>query len=237
VYRETIREMTEAERAMLTSEVERYKNADSMMRPEGSPTVRRLFLKSIFLFSGVLVCLAMLIFLMNLKNNAEIRVILCCVIIFFGIMLFDRLNRIWSEFFFDRSTKRWQRNTLRKMEQTISDGRVIERQIQARSVVEFRSPIEECDGLVFDLGDDRVFLVHNDGNFPSESDTDLWPNSDFEVVHTRSQTRILNLVLRGSLLTPIRVLSANQFDQDKFWRLKDGLIETDLQSFIDSLQL
>ncbi|MCA9095365.1 MAG: hypothetical protein KDA68_17925 [Planctomycetaceae bacterium] len=237
MYRKTIREMTETEREELIFELERYQHSKSIIEPRSKPTIYQLFLKTFLFVCGLLLPFIGIIILSNLRVHILLTIFSIGTYLILTIFLYERLERTWRDFLFDRSMASFGRRIEMRNEKDLSDGRVVERQIQARSVVEFRSPIEECDGLVFDLGDDRVFLIHNDGNFPSESDTALWPNSDFEVVHSRSQTRILNLVLRGSLLTPIRVLSANQFDQEKFWRLNDGLIEADLQSFIDSLQL
>lgn len=232
MYQESIRNLTEADRKMLMFELERCQRRQASSEVEWKTRIRQLLLKTFYIACLLLICLAGLAFLNFQIFQFAIRWFPFAAILTL-IIYADRCIEMWDDYKFDQRAMHFRCASIKEMEQILSDEQVILKRIQTESVIEFRSPQDDSDGLAFDIGDNRVFLMHP-GLFPENCDKTQWPNSDFEIVHVRDL--VLSFGLQGTQLTPIRVLLAKQFDEDKFWKLKDGVIDTDLQSFVKSVE-
>lgn len=111
----------------------------------------------------------------------------------------------------------------REHARAIEDGRVTVRRVRAAAVVEIEALEDEGTGYVFDLGDGRALFLKGADYFPS--DEMPWPNTDFEIVRTAADGRLLDVHCHGTALPPLRTVSRDDVDPEKGWDEREEVLE------------
>lgn len=233
MYQETIRDMTEAERATLSKSIKHTQMLRGISQRQGHlmESANSFFNLGTVLIAGC----GVVIFLMN--SRWQVAIIGIPILILFAVLA--RLsNRVFHpRNFIDPNLEfsLFKRGHTSLVEQALDDGKVLVRIVLAKAVIEFSSYDEETVGYAFDIGEDGLLFLNSidDSMDPQE---DRWPNSNFELVVSHSGNLFLNLEIKGTPLTPARVLSADEYDSEKLWELKEEPISSDLESLVISLR-
>lgn len=116
----------------------------------------------------------------------------------------------------------------------LADGHAVVKRVRAVAVVEVEPMEDEGTGWFFDLGDGRtLFLKGQDYDSPDEDAA--WPNTDFEIVRTRSAGRWLDLRCHGQALRPVRVVRAEECDPEAAWDEREEVRDLGLDDAVKTI--
>jgi len=147
-----------------------------------------------------------------------------------------RLITSWIDSFGDLGfSLHHEKNNVPTINSALADGRVIVTRIQSQKVAEIPD-CEHASAYVFDIGTTRSFVMKLE-DYDPESISDLWPNSDFELVRTHSGNLNLRVDCYGTSLQPEFVIEVGNRRPEILWEIQEGIIESDFETYLASLVL
>lgn len=138
-------------------------------------------------------------------------------------MLYDFITALAEQRRLRRRRESFAPQALRKLARILEDGRVTVKRVRALAVVEIQPIEDEGMGYVFDLGDGRVLFLKGQ-DFDTPDDEAPWPNTEFEIVRTVVEGRMLGLHCHGTALPPLRVIPAADVDPQKGWDEREEVL-------------
>lgn len=219
-----MREMTAEEREWLRSAL---RPAPATARPYGPRTV-------VVPAVGVAVCSILAIALA--ATGVEGTPVLAGVIGLWAIFFAIRLVRAYPAYVRARD---WHRGYDARMHteitEALEDGHAVVKRVRAVAVIEVEPMEDEGTGFFFDLGDGRTLFVKGQDFDGPMDEEDSWPNSDFEIVRTRTGGRWLDLRCHGERLRPLRVVRGDECDPEKAWDEREEVLDVGLEDAVKTI--
>jgi hypothetical protein len=125
----------------------------------------------------------------------------------------------------------------RALARVLADGRVVVKRVRAVAVVEMEPVEDEGPGYLFDLGDGRVLFLKGQDYDVAEDEDVSWPNTDFEIVRTVAEGRMLDLHCHGQALAPIRIIRGREVDPRVPWHQREEVLDLTLDQAVKSVLL
>ena len=126
----------------------------------------------------------------------------------------------------------------RALARVLADGRVTVKRVRAVAVVEMEPIEDEGTGYLFDLGDGRVLFLKGQFYSPSEDEEGYdppWPNTEFEIVRTVAEGRMLDLTCHGQALAPVRIIRGDDLDPESAWAEREEVLDLTLDQAVKTV--
>lgn len=123
----------------------------------------------------------------------------------------------------------------RALARVLADGRVTVKRVRAVAVVEMEPMEDEGPGYLFDLGDGRVLFLKGQDYGVAEDEGVSWPNTDFEIVRTVAEGRMLDLHCHGQALAPVRILRGDEVDPQAAWAEREEVLDLTLDQAVKTV--
>jgi hypothetical protein len=218
MYRESIRDMNERERQELVESLQC-----------ASPVSARQTLKWAGLWFGAMVVLAIvgaglfgLIVIGSfpiLAGLLEGVAILAWIVSLFGFIAVVSGHFRWRWY-----ARKFHRDDAPRIRAALEHGKVLSKQVAARSVVVIEEYEDEGNGYIFDLGEGRSLLLKGQQYFPIDHKMP-WPASRLEIVRSADAGIWIGIFSSGESLTPCRTLKTEDCNDDFIWAEMEEVVQ------------
>lgn len=129
--------------------------------------------------------------------------------------------------------RRFLREDVPEIRLTLDNGKVEAKHVTAAAVIHFEEFEDEGSQWLFDVGDRQTLLFPEVCWFFDEDEP--WPNSDFEIVRSKANDRLVGVFCRGTKLKPIRVIERHEVQDEVMLTEREKVIAGDLETVASSL--
>ncbi len=123
----------------------------------------------------------------------------------------------------------------RALARVLDDGRVSVKRVRAVAVVEIEPMEDEGPGYLFDLGDGHVLFLRGQEYGLADDDGVSWPNTDFDIVRTVAEGRMLDLACHGQVLAPVRIIRGDEVDPELPWGDREEVLDLTLDQAVKTV--